>query len=320
MSASDGAPPGAGNADLHRDADGGGGAVGSAEAAAEEAVPPTVATWTVAQVADWMREESQVDGAEEIAEKLAEEEVDGDMLTAYATMKQVKEDLGLSSGKANKVWKAMRALIDPLIEPAASPSAGDMTPVQQQQQQQVPPSPSTEREEHFVVRATGKIMSKTELFDQEIPKSQCWTLAEYATRSRERISQASEGAATQQTLLIGAMSDIEKELAALEVSTADAEAAIQNATIRHAQSLEAKIDEAFELKKTSVQSSLEKDLAATKEALEAQRDGLLAQQDARDRICIAGTSVASDSDIEVVEAALSLSGDIEVSVAPDALA
>ena len=78
----------------------------------EEAVPPAVASWTVAQVAAWMKA-SEVPGAEEVAEKLIEEEVDGDLLLSYRDMQQVKEDLGLSSGKANKVWKAVLALKAP---------------------------------------------------------------------------------------------------------------------------------------------------------------------------------------------------------------
>ena len=310
------------NANLHLDADGGG-RPHSTKPAAEEAVPPAVATWTIAQVANWMREQSQIDGAEKIADKLAEEEVDGDMLMAYATMKEVKEDLGLTSGKANKVWRAMRALIDPQVEPAALSSASSLTqpqpPQPQLQQQQVPPAPGAEREEHFVVRATGKIMSKTDLFEQEIPKSQCWTLTEYATVSRERISQSIMNAAKQQTLLSSGLSRIEKELAVLDTACVDIKRQSDAILESHAQRLQLKTVEILKEKQARLLAVVKTDAATIKETLETQRNDLLVRQAARERVCTAGASVCAGSDAEVVEAAPSLSGDIEVSTGSDVL-
>jgi hypothetical protein len=87
-------------------------ALGGAEQLVVVVAPPpsaTVPTWSVEDVASWMRA-SSVPGAEMIAAKLVDEEVDGKTLLSLESKTEVKVTLGLPLGKAVIVWQAIQGL------------------------------------------------------------------------------------------------------------------------------------------------------------------------------------------------------------------
>jgi len=63
-------------------------------------------SWTVDEVAEWLLSTS-IPGKEEIVEKLKIEEIDGECLLSYSDQQHIKTDLGITSGKATKLWKAI---------------------------------------------------------------------------------------------------------------------------------------------------------------------------------------------------------------------
>eukprot|EP01047_Picozoa_sp_COSAG01_P042484 COSAG01_NODE_3712_length_5770_cov_3.343502_2_plen_762_part_00 len=77
---------------------------------AEEGTPPAVATWDPAAVAAWVLTLDGIDGVAAVAEAVAREEVDGDALLSYKGKLELKSDLGISGGKANKLWQAIGRL------------------------------------------------------------------------------------------------------------------------------------------------------------------------------------------------------------------
>jgi hypothetical protein len=76
---------------------------------AEEGTPPAAAAWDQAAVAAWVLT-LDISGKEAIAQAVTDEEVDGDTLFNLKDMANVKTILGISGGKANKVWQAIEAL------------------------------------------------------------------------------------------------------------------------------------------------------------------------------------------------------------------
>ena len=79
----------------------------------EEGVPPVPRTWTIEEVANWARGCDLPDG---IVEMLLAEEVDGATLLSFESKKDVKDSLGVSLGKAAKLW-------DRIVEIATTPAA-----------------------------------------------------------------------------------------------------------------------------------------------------------------------------------------------------
>ena len=72
--------------------------------------PPHPAS-SVAEVAAWVRLLPELEGAwEKIAAKIFEEEVDGNALYAYTSKLELKGDLGLTGGKATRLFQAVCAL------------------------------------------------------------------------------------------------------------------------------------------------------------------------------------------------------------------
>ena len=69
-----------------------------------------VAAWSVEDVASWMSRQP-IDGAEAIAQRFREEEIHGKALLQYGlgSRKELKEDFGLTMGKATTVWEAIRS-------------------------------------------------------------------------------------------------------------------------------------------------------------------------------------------------------------------
>ena len=49
-------------------------------------------------------------GKEDIAAKMQEEDVDGDLLFSFKSKQEVKADVGISAGKANKLWREVESL------------------------------------------------------------------------------------------------------------------------------------------------------------------------------------------------------------------
>jgi hypothetical protein len=68
----------------------------------------SIATWSVEDVARWVAR-LPVEGAEAIAQSVRTEEIDGETLGTYpsAGRDQLKQDLGLSVGKAAKLFAAI---------------------------------------------------------------------------------------------------------------------------------------------------------------------------------------------------------------------
>ena len=90
---------------------------------------PRYAAWSTADVLRWVRRpdgpvRAALDEAalEELAAKMEEEEIDGDVLLGWGSRDEIKSDLGLSVGKANKLMKAIATLRD---APAALPPPPD---------------------------------------------------------------------------------------------------------------------------------------------------------------------------------------------------
>ena len=78
---------------------------------AEEATPPAVATWRPADVAAWVRTlKLDGGGAEALARAVAAEEVDGAILLSFKDRAEVKVCLGVSTGKATQLWRAIEGL------------------------------------------------------------------------------------------------------------------------------------------------------------------------------------------------------------------
>ena len=73
----------------------------------------SIATWSVEDVARWVAR-LPVEGAEAIAQSVRTEEIDGETLGTYpsAGRKELKQDLGLSVGKAAKLFAAICELVD----------------------------------------------------------------------------------------------------------------------------------------------------------------------------------------------------------------
>eukprot|EP01045_Picozoa_sp_COSAG04_P044555 COSAG04_NODE_15177_length_541_cov_0.588235_1_plen_98_part_10 len=69
------------------------------------------AGWSVEDVVGWVSRQS-LGGAEGVAEKFSDEEVDGKALLSYAELPRdnLKKDFGLSIGKANALWQLIREL------------------------------------------------------------------------------------------------------------------------------------------------------------------------------------------------------------------
>eukprot|EP01043_Picozoa_sp_COSAG02_P005161 COSAG02_NODE_138_length_34440_cov_16.694368_24_plen_855_part_00 len=76
---------------------------------AEEGTPPPTATWDPEQVGAWVLG-LDIPGKEAISQAVVSEEVDGDALLGFKDQIQVKAGLGISTGKANKLWAAIEEL------------------------------------------------------------------------------------------------------------------------------------------------------------------------------------------------------------------
>eukprot|EP01043_Picozoa_sp_COSAG02_P044729 COSAG02_NODE_4024_length_5890_cov_2.925574_1_plen_217_part_10 len=81
----------------------------SADGMAEEGTPPAAAAWDPEQVGAWVLG-LDIPGKEAISQAVVSEEVDGDALLGFKDQIQVKAGLGISTGKANKLWAAIGEL------------------------------------------------------------------------------------------------------------------------------------------------------------------------------------------------------------------
>lgn len=83
-----------------------------------------VAQWSVEDVANWLSSQ-RIDGADAVAQRFREEEINGEALLAYASggRTELKEHFGVSIGKATALLKEIRELAG-----AAEPSSHTLVP------------------------------------------------------------------------------------------------------------------------------------------------------------------------------------------------
>jgi hypothetical protein len=160
------------------------------------------------------------------------------------------------------------------------------------------PDPHAER---FVIKATEEVLTIFQLFDREIPKSQCWTLTEASGLARADITGTLDSARAQETVYSTGLTAIEAKLAELEHSRGRAETAIDEHLDRSGGEAVAQINDILQRRKAELQADLAHQYGAQKAALEAQHAEVAQKQAGQQRICHEGASVLGKSDLEVMQ-------------------
>ena len=89
----------------------------------EEAESPSVATWSIAQVAGWVHTLDGIEDAVGLVARICDEEVDGNALMLYKDKLQVKQDLHISEAKATRLFQAIEGLRADSVASAAAVAA-----------------------------------------------------------------------------------------------------------------------------------------------------------------------------------------------------
>jgi hypothetical protein len=160
--------------------------------------------------------------------------------------------------------------------------------------------------EVFVVKETGEMLSMTQLFDKEIPKSQCWTLAEAVDQARARAAEALPKATEQGSVLERGLATIQAELSVLEQANADAEERIHGSVAQ----LQASITDVLQTREAELLAALHTEYAAVKDRLDGQHSEVTVQHRNSQRLCEALLLIPQQKDTAVVRAEQSLSDEI----------
>jgi hypothetical protein len=155
-------------------------------------------------------------------------------------------------------------------------------------------------EELFVVKDSSKIFTMAQLFDNEIPKSKCWTLPEAAARSRDAISRSLGRAQEHEAVYSSGVAAIEAKLATLSDNRSTTRAQINDEVDRLVAHSHATLTAAAIQRKETLQADLEADYDAQHKALQEQHTIVKQQHSSVARICTESASAHTKSDLEVV--------------------
>ena len=168
-----------------------------------------------------------------------------------------------------------------------------------------PASPRTDGEV-FVVKATGEILTMAELFDKEIPKSQCWLLAEAAAEARATATEVLSKVQEDGAVYARGLAAIEGQLSELERNRGEIEDQIHEAVAKQL----ASITSVLRQRETELCVNLRSECDGRKAALDAQHTEVNDQQQSNQRICDAMALASQQNDLEVLRSMNALSGDI----------
>eukprot|EP01048_Picozoa_sp_COSAG05_P014360 COSAG05_NODE_1620_length_4389_cov_56.700466_1_plen_1167_part_00 len=153
----------------------------------------------------------------------------------------------------------------------------------------------------FVRKATGQLLSMAELFESEIPKSQCWSLAEAGAEARAKLCIGVANAKAQEKVLGDGAALVEATLADLE----------KNQELEHA-----RIDMVITAYQTQLHKRIAYSYNAQKTGLELQQKLVAEQLAEQQQISACGIATMEQGDLAAVNACGSdLAADVVVAPA-----
>ena len=160
--------------------------------------------------------------------------------------------------------------------------------------------------EMFVVKETGQILSVAQLFDKEIAKSQCWTLAEAVDQARARASEALPKATDRASTFERRLASIEAEQKKLEQTKASAEESIRASVAR----LQASITDVLQKREADLLSTFDAECSVFKDQLNSQHTEMTVQHRKSQRLCEGLAVISQQTGTVVVRTEQSLSDEI----------
>ena len=172
------------------------------------------------------------------------------------------------------------------------------------------PEPEPE-EEYFEVLKTGDTMTKLQLFDAGINKTECRSLGEAATAARQTLTGSLAGAKVKAEVLARGIAAVDKVVDDLTSNRAAVEAAIDTETAGIKQTVCQCIDK----RTAELKAALAQDHDGRRAALDRQRAQLVQQHQGQTRLCTEGAAAIERDDMSVVKLLASVQGDLQTAAA-----